>query len=323
MNVAKEMQTKGANVSSRVALGAALCVAVLGVCGVLCAGEHNKNMSTKNSESVVTTNENGSISRRYTESVVTTNGNMITEHRRETNTTMDADGNVLVCSTSEYNQSYATTAAARPGTCPKMSCKGPAPEGAYPPPNCFKKGVFPPPPPPPTGLNAAKDTDSFMGLKFNSEFTANTNFVVDAAEPALLRTTFTPKKPLADFDDYYVYVTPTTHKVARVVACARAAVDSGIRWKRHYLIEALERRYDTWARLSSFSRPCYDFNIGQGRGVRVCLADATPDYQTVIEAWDEAALRTAAEEYEASLQKSRRAAAEERGRRVNDATEAF
>ena len=322
MNVAKEMQTKGAKGTSRVALGAALLVAVLGVCGVLCAGEHNKNMSTKNSESVVTTNENGSVSRRYTESVVTTNGNMITEHRRETNTTMDADGNVLVSSTSEYSQSYSLCATMK-GPCPKMSCKGPAPEGVYPPAGCFKKGAFPPPPPPPTGFNCAKDTDSFMGLKFNSEFTANTNFVVDAAEPALLRTTFTPKKPLADFDEYYVYVTPTTHKVARVVACARAAVDSGIRWKRHYLIEALERRYDTWARLCSFSRPCYDFIIGQGRGVRVCLADATPDYQTVIEAWDEAALRTAAEEYEASLQKSRHAAAEERGRRVNDATEAF
>ncbi len=322
MNVAKEMQTKGANVSSRVALGAALLVAVLGVCGVLCAGEHNKNMSTKNSESVVTTNENGSVSRRYTESVVTTNGNMITEHRRETNTTMDADGNVLVSSTSEYSQSYSLCSMAK-GPCPKASCKGPAPEGTYPPAGCFKKGAFPPPPPPPTGFNCAKNTDSFMGLKFNSEFTANTNFVVDAAEPTLLRATFTPKKALAGFDDYYVYVTPTTHKVAKIVACARAAVDSGIRWKRHYLIEALERRYDTWARPRSFSHPCYDFLIGQGRAVRVCLADATPDYQTVIVAWDEGALHTAAEEYEASLQKSRRAAAEERGRRVNEATEAF
>lgn len=330
MNVTNEKQMKDAKTNSRVALGAAFALVVLGVCGAICAGER-KDMSTKNVESSVTTNENGSVSRRYTECTVTTNGNMVTERRRETNTTMDTEGNVLVNSTSEYAQSYTVgemtqPSARRPkppfagkGKCPKGKGACPPPPGA----GACGKDAFPPPPPPSASATCDKSTDSFMGLAFNSEFTANTNFIVDAAEPTLLRTQFTPKKALADFDDYYVYVTPKTHKVAKVVACARAAVDPGVRWKRHYLIEALEKRYDTWARLCSFSRPCYDFNIGETRGVRVCLAGATPDYQTVIEAWDEDALRTAADEYEVMRKDARRAAAEERNRRVSDATEAF
>lgn len=326
MKMTNEIETKDAKMNSRVALGAALMLVVLGACGVICAGER-KDMSTKNVETFVTTNENGSVSRRYTECMVTTNGNMVTERRRETNTTMDTEGNVLVNSTSEYAQSYTVGSVTLPsanGAEPPRCGKGKRLNGACPPPPLpGKDNKFPCPPPPPTAATCDKATDSFMGLAFNSEFTANTNFVVDAAEPTLLRTTFMPKKALVDFDDYYVYVTPKSHKVAKVVACAREAIDPGIRWKRHYLIEALEKRYNTWARLCSFSRPCYDFNIGEDRGVRICLADASPDYQTIIVAWDENALRTAADEYEASRKEARRMAAEERGRRVNDATEAF
>ena len=66
------------------------------------------------------------------------------------------------------------------------------------------------------------EEDGFLGLKFGDVF-ESTNFVADADEPTLLRAVFTPKKALAGFDDYYVYVTPTTHKVVKVYACANTA----------------------------------------------------------------------------------------------------
>ena len=69
-------------------------------------GAEKKDSSQKSSESSVSTNENGSVSRTFTEMTVSTNGNMVTEHRRETRTTLDADGNMLATTTSEYAQSY-------------------------------------------------------------------------------------------------------------------------------------------------------------------------------------------------------------------------
>ncbi len=269
-------------------------LALFAVGGAICAAER-KDMSAKNSETSVTTNENGSVSRIFTESTVTTNGNMVTEHRRETRTTMDTDGNVLENSASEFSQSYSV------GT---LGCASPARFGGE------------------AAEKADDETDSFMGLTFGEVF-ESTNFVVDASEPTLRRATFTPKKSLADFDDYYVYVTPKSHKIAKVIACAKNVIDPGARWKRHYLIEALEKRYGTWARLCSFTRPCYAFDIGDGRCVMICLAGASTDYQTVIAAWDESVLGVAAEEQESLRAEVRKAAAEKRNRRVSDAADAF
>ena len=271
-------------------------LALFAVGGAICAAER-KDMSAKNSEASVTTNENGSVSRVFTESTVTTNGNMVTEVRRETRTTTDTDGNVLENSSSEFSQSYSIGTLDRPA--PRTPLLG--------------------------GENAQKvdgDSDSFMGLTFG-EALEGTNFVLDASEPTLRRTTFTPKKELADFDDYYVYVTPKSHRIAKVVACAKNVIDPGARWKRHYLIEALEKRYGTWARLCSFTRPCYAFDIGDGRCVMVCLAGASSDYQTVIAAWDDSTLGVAAEEQESLRAEARKAAAEKRNRRVSDAADAF
>ena len=271
-------------------------LALFAVGGAICAAER-KDMSAKNSEASVTTNENGSVSRVFTESTVTTNGNMVTELRRETRTTTDTDGNVLENSSSEFSQSYSVD-----------TFGSPAPRGRI-----------------LNGENAEKadgETDSFMGLTFG-EVLEGTNFVFDASEPTLRRTTFTPKKELADFDDYYVYVTPKSHRIAKVVACAKNVIDPGARWKRHYLIEALEKRYGTWARLCSFTRPCYAFDIGDGRCVMVCLAGASSDYQTVIAAWDDSTLGVAAEEQESLRAEARKAAAEKRNRRVSDAADAF
>ena len=278
---------------------AALALIAVAAIGFAAATAEKRDVSQKSSEASVVTNDNGSVSRTFTESTITTNGNMVTEHRRETRTTLDTEGNMLESSTSEYAQSYSVGDTGMMPMKPSINAK-------------VEKG----------GEAPAANTESFLGLKFGEEF-KGTNFVNDADEPTLLRATFVPKKALAGFDDYYVYVTPKTHKIVKVFACAKDAVEPGARWRRHYLVEALEKRYQTWARLCSYRRPCYAFDIGSGRYVTACLAGATRDYETVLAAWDDALLTTAADETEAIRVEARKAAAEKRSVRVNDAADAF
>ena len=269
--------------------------AAIGFAAATNAGK--KDSSQKSSESSVVTNDNGTVSRSFTECTISTNGSMVTEHRRETRTTLDTDGNMLESSTSEYAQSYSV------GDVGMTSLK---PSGGT-----------------RTDHEApVANADSFMGLKFGEVF-KGTNFVNDADEPTLLRAAFVPKKALAGFDDYYVYVTPKTHKVVKVYACAKNAVDPGARWRRHYLIEALEKRYQTWARPRSSFRPIYSFDIGGERYITTCLSGASRDYETVIVAWDDPLLTTAADETEEIRAEARKAAAEKRNLRVNDAADAF
>ena len=260
-----------------------------------------KDMSSKTEESSVTTNDNGIVSRTYTECTVSTNGNMVTERRRETRTNMDAEGNVLETSTSEFAQSYSVGdvgVSALTVTTGAASTEGEA--------------------------QPAKDADSFLGLVFGEPFEAeDATFEKDPDEPAYVRTTFTPATPLDGFDDYYVYVTPKTHRVAKIYACAKTAVEPGPNWRRHYLIEALEKRYGTWARPCSYRRPCYAFNIGQNRFVTACLAGASPDYETVIAAWDNSLASEAAKEFEDLREEARKNAAEKRSQRVEAAAAAF
>ena len=276
---------------------AAALIAVAGIGFAAATSAEKRDVSQKSSEASVVTNDNGSVSRTFTECTITTNGSMVTEHRRETRTTLDTEGNMLESSTSEYAQSYSVgdigMASLKPSISAKVDKEAPV-----------------------------ANADSFMGLKFGEEF-KGTNFVNDADEPTLLRATFVPKKALAGFDDYYVYVTPKTHKVVKVYACAKDAVEPGARWRRHYLIEALEKRYQTWARLCSYRRPCYAFDIGSGRYVTACLAGASRDYETVLAAWDDALLTVAADETEAIRAEIRKTAAEKRSLRVNDAADAF
>ena len=274
----------------------AMAVALIGFAAA--TSEEKKDVSQKSSEASVVTNDNGSVSRTYTESTVSTNGNMVTERRRETRTTLDADGNILESSTSEYAQSYPVGDEGMSGVATRVGQKD------------DEKAA------------EAKVEEGFLGLKFGEEF-KGTNFVADADEPTLLRATFTPGKKLAGFDDYYVYVTPKTHKVVKVYACAKEAVEPGANWRRHYLIEALEKRYNTWARPRSWCRPIYTFDIGSGRFVTACLADASRDYGTVLVAWDDALLTTAADETEEIRREARKSAAEKRKARVDDAASAF
>ena len=290
-------------------------VAVIALLETACARNEGNGMESKSSEAGIVTNDNGSVSRTYVESSVTTNGNMVTEHRRETRTTLDTEGNMLATTTSEYAQSYPVG---------DVWVKGDNQNDENNQNNRMKEG------------EEKINNDSFMGLKFGEVFTPdgagesgqgeadkNAAFIVDNEEPTLLRAKFTPKKPLAGFDDYYVFVTPTTHKVAKVYACAKEVVEPGARWRRHYLIEALEKRYQTWARLCSFSRPCYAFDLGDSRYVTACLAGASRGYETILTGWDENVLAEAAEETAAIREAARKTAAEKRANRVNEAAEAF
>ena len=278
------------------ALTVASVVAAITLIGFAAAScDEKKDVSQKSSEASIVTNDNGSVARTYVEATVTTNGNMVTERRRETRTTLDADGNMLESSTSEYAQSYPVGEEGMASFSTRVEQK----EDEKP---------------------DAKVEEGFLGLKFGEEF-KGTNLVSDIEEPTLLRATFTPAKKLAGFDDYYVYVTPKTHKVVKIYACAKEAVDPGTNWRRHYLIEALEKRYNTWARPRSWCRPIYTFAIGSGRFVTACLADASRDYETVLVAWDDALLTTAADEE--IRQEARKNAAEKRKAQVDDAASAF
>ena len=273
----------------------AAAITLIGFAAASC--DEKKDVSQKSSEASIVTNDNGSVARTYVEATVTTNGNMVTERRRETRTTLDADGNMLESSTSEYAQSYPVGEEGMASFTTRVEQK----EDEKP---------------------DAKVEEGFLGLKFGEEF-KGTNLVSDIEEPTLLRATFTPAKKLAGFDDYYVYVTPKTHQVVKIYACAKEAVDPGTNWRRHYLIEALEKRYNTWARPRSWCRPIYTFAIGSGRFVTACLADASRDYETVLVAWDDALLTTAADETEEIRQEARKSAAEKRKAQVDDAASAF
>ena len=287
---------------SKIAALTGLTVAALtALCAYgMASATERKDMSSKTEESSVTTNDNGIVSRTYTECTVSTNGNMVTERRRETRTNMDADGNVLETSTSEFAQSYSVGDVG-------VSVLAGAAESAT-------EGEAQP----------AKDADSFLGLVFGVPFgTEDTTFENDPDEPAYLRTMFTPATTLDGFDDYYVYVTPKTHRVAKIYACAKEAVEPGPNWRRHYLIEALEKRYGTWARPCSYRRPCYAFSIGRNRFATACLAGASPDYETVIAAWDSSLASEAAKEFEELREEARKNAAEKRSQRVEAAAAAF
>ena len=120
-----------------------VAAALIGFAAATC--DAKKQSSQKSSEATVVTNDNGSVSRTFTECTVATNGNMVTEHRRETRTTMDTAGNMLETSTSEYAQSY------------PVGDVGMAPLSASI--NAKVDGEAP-----------AANVDSFMGLKFGEVF---------------------------------------------------------------------------------------------------------------------------------------------------------
>ena len=264
---------------------AAGLVALVGTC--LVAKEKQSDAAEKAKEPAT---------RTQVESSVTTNGNMVTERRRETTTTTDADGNVIATCTSESLQSYPVGETATAGVVAAPSAKA-----------------------------EPVNTDTFLGLKFGDVFKVGKKDIVqDEDEPSLVRAKFKPAKPLAGFDDYFVYLTPKTHKVAMVCACAKKAIEpTDGNWRRHYLVEALEKRYRTWARRLSWTHPYYRFDVAPGRRVTACLAGASDDYEAVISAWDAEVTRVADEERAEIAEEARKTAEKNRTKRMQDALDAF
>lgn len=273
---------------------AAGLVALVGTC--LIAKEKQSDAADKAKEPAAVEKAKEPATRTQVETSVTTNNNMVTERRRETTTTTDADGNVIATSTSESLQSY--------------------PVG-----DCSTAGIVAAPESKAEPVN----TDSFLGLKFGDVYKAGKkDFVRDQDEPSLVRAKFKPAKPLAGFDDYFVYVTPKTHKVAMVCACAKKAIEPADgNWRRHELIVALQKRYRTWARSLSWTHPFYRLDIAPGRSITACLAGASEDYEAVITAWDSDVTRLADKERRAIDEEARKAAEKNRNKRIQDAINAF
>ena len=119
-----------------------VAMAAIGFAASSC--NEKRDVSQKSSEASVVTNDNGSVSRTFTECTITTNGSMVTEHRRETRTTLDTDGNMLESSTSEYAQSYSVGDVGATSLKPSINAKA---EKEAP----------------------AANADSFLGLKFGEE----------------------------------------------------------------------------------------------------------------------------------------------------------
>ena len=273
---------------------AAGLVALVGTC--LVAKEQQPGAADKAKTPAAVEKAKEPATRTQVETSVTTNGNLVTERRRETTTTTDADGNVIATCTSENLQTYPVGETATAGIVAAPSAKA-----------------------------EPVDTDAFLGLKFGDAFKVDKKDIVqDEDEPSLVRAKFKPAKPLAGFDDYFVYLTPKTHKVAMVCACAKKAIEpTDGNWRRHYLVEALEKRYRTWARRLSWTHPYYRFDVAPGRSITACLAGASEDYEALITAWDSDVTRLADEERRAIDEEARKAAEKNRNKRIQDAINAF
>lgn len=273
--------------------GMIAAMAGLAGCGEVNANE--QNVGALNTKETVVTNADGSV----------------TTTKREEREIKDDEGNVIGHESSVYTETVsADVAAARKngdGAKEAAAKEGSEAKGEA----AVKEG------------GKAPAADSFLGLKFG-EVPAGAEEAKDVpGEPALKMVKFEPTKKLAGFDDYYAFVTPKSHKLVKVCACAKNEVESNVFGRRHYLVEALEKRYGVPARLASWIRPLYVLDIAPRRGVSICLTDAANDYETVITAWDDDAARTAASELRELRDESYRKAIEERNSSVNSAAEAF
>lgn len=282
---------------------AALCgaVAIAGVVSIARAKSNpTPEVTSNNLETTISTNENGLVTKTWTEFSATTNGNMISESRRQTTTTTDSKGNILSTATSEMSQSYSREGNVASFTSPDESRQA-ADSGE-------EKNV--------------NKAISFMGLELGKEYKAD-KFEQDAENAPLLRAEFKPAKPLDGFDDYYVYVTPKSRKIAKIYACAKNEIDPGSNWRGNYLMRALEKRYGAVGRLCSLWKPCFIFDVGGDSHVTACLACASIDYGTVIVAWDGDMVRFSEREYRELRIEERKKAEKERTDKLNKAVDAF
>jgi hypothetical protein len=269
----------------------AAAMAGLAGCGELNAEHTEKSPSAINVKETVVTNGDGTVTRT----------------KRSEREIKDDAGNVIGRETSVYTETVSADAPVPHG---KEAVKDPESKTAGPETEAKSEA----------GKAAS---DSFLGLKFGETPSGAEKAEPVPGERALKMMRFTPAKPLKGFDEYYAFVSPKTHKLVKVCACAKKEIAPDSFGRRHYLVEALESRYGVPARLASWIRPLYVLDIGPGRGVSVCLSDASSDYETVITAWDDDAARLAASELRELRDEDFRKAIEERSKAVKEAAGAF
>lgn len=230
------------------------------------------------------------------ETVVTNADGSVTKTKKEVREIKDAEGNVIGHETSVFSE----TTMGGPEEKKSLKDKPEEPKA-----------------------ETEKTVDSFFGLKFGETPAGAEKAEAVPGDNSLLMFKFTPEKKLAGFDDYYAFVTPKTRKLVKVCACAKNPVESNPSGRGHYLVEALENKYGTRARLSSWLRPLYVLDVGPGKGVSLCLADASDDYETVITAWDDETGRLGVCELREMRDEAFRRSVEERQKAVKAASDVF
>ncbi len=237
------------------------------------------------------------------ETVVTNANGTITRTKRSEREIKDADGNVIGHETSVYSETVPAQQVKKGDASSNNKTAGPESSSDK------------------AAEKAANDT--FLGLKFGEVPPGADKAESVPGESALKMIKFKPEKTIKGFDEYYAFVSPKTHKLVKVCACAKEEIVHDSFGRRHYLVEALENRYGVPARLASWVRPLYVLDIAPGRGVSICLSDASNEYETVITAWDDDVARLAASELREMRDEAFRKAIEERTKAVKEAASAF
>ena len=130
--------------------------------------------------------------------------------------------------------------------------------------------------------------DGFLGLKLGDVY-AVTNSYEGVDDDQLRMIGFKPTVGLANFDAYVVCVTPRSHKIAKIFACAKKEVCARpYSWDRHYLVRAIASFCGVKGVFGEdHKRPTYKFDLTANRHIEVCLTAAYSDYQTVILMYDD------------------------------------
>ena len=159
------------------------------------------------------------------------------------------------------------------------------------------------------GVPTEKATQEFLGLKLGEVYKAE-KYNSDGVEKTLKWAMFTPTKKIRGFDEYYVYVTPKTHRIAKIFAGAVRTIDPDNQGRDHYFLKHVCQMCNVKYKVSSDERSWmgsnyatykmhatyYTFDISQSQHVMVGLRNASQDYQSIFMAWDDLMLSQASKE---------------------------
>ncbi len=240
--------------------------------------------------STTVTNVSGSITKTFAEKTVSTNGNFVTIQHRETVIESDDKGNILESSMNEYVETHSIADDA--------------------------VDSFP-------SRSANVSTDqapiSFMGLTLGDEYNPKETFT-DEKVPEYLCARFTPKVALDGFSDYFVYLTPKSGRIARIVAVSNMLLPFESDGS-HYLIDAISEKYGVRPIQRAFG--VYAFHIGENELIGLSMGRGGMHSKTRIEARDFRIIGLAMDEYGEIRKASLSNEEEIRKSKIKSAIEAF